>query len=308
MMENRNEWIISLDSTSDEDREINERLESSMMDTRLWNPGTITTFLLAVVMLVLAVATGSAQETAISDIADAAGRGLAIAVEADRRDAGFGDLTAEMVMVLRNRHGQESRRDIRLRTLEVDGDGDKSLSIFDRPRDVEGTAFLSFSHTTGNDDQWLYLPALSRVKRISTSNKSGPFMGSEFSYEDISSQEVDEYTYTWIRDETLDGVEMYVIERVPVDKNSGYTKLITWIDREHFRTMKVEFYDRKGSLMKTLTPEGFHQYLEQFWRPDVMNMVNHQTGKSTVLEWTNYQFQTGLSDRDFDRNALKRAR
>ena len=308
MMENRNEWIISLDSTSDEDREINERLENSMMDTRLWNPGTITTFLLAVVMLVLAVATGSAQETAISDIADAAGRGLAIAVEADRRDAGFGDLTAEMVMVLRNRHGQESRRDIRLRTLEVDGDGDKSLSIFDRPRDVEGTAFLSFSHTTGNDDQWLYLPALSRVKRISTSNKSGPFMGSEFSYEDISSQEVDEYTYTWIRDETLDGVGMYVVERVPVDKNSGYTKLITWIDREHFRTMKVEFYDRKGSLMKTLTPEGFHQYLEQFWRPDVMNMVNHQTGKSTVLDWTNYQFQTGLSDRDFDRNALKRAR
>jgi len=307
-MSKQDEWIISLDSMGDGDWEINRKLDEATMDTRIWKPGTIATLLLAVVMLALAVATGSAQETAISDIADATTRGRAIAVEADRRDAGFGDLTAEMVMVLRNRHGQESRRDIRLRTLEVDGDGDKSLSIFDRPRDVEGTAFLSFSHTTGNDDQWLYLPALSRVKRISTSNKSGPFMGSEFSYEDISSQEVDEYTYTWNRDETLDGVEMYVIERVPVDKNSGYTKLITWIDREHFRTMKVEFYDRKASLMKTLTQEGFHQYLEQFWRPDIMNMVNHQTGKSTVLEWTNYQFQTGLSDRDFDRNALKRAR
>jgi len=307
-MSKQDEWIISLDSMGDGDWEINRKLDEATMDTRIWKPGTIATLLLAVVMLALAVATGSAQETAISDIADATTRGRAIAVEADRRDAGFGDLTAEMVMVLRNRHGQESRRDIRLRTLEVDGDGDKSLSIFDRPRDVEGTAFLSFSHTTGNDDQWLYLPALSRVKRISTSNKSGPFMGSEFSYEDISSQEVDEYTYTWNRDETLDGVEMYVIERVPVDKNSGYTKLITWIDREHFRTMKVEFYDRKASLMKTLTQEGFHQYLEQFWRPDIMNMVNHQTGKSTVLEWTNYQFQTGLSDRDFDRNALKRVR
>jgi len=307
-MSKQDEWIISLDSMGDGDWEINRKLDEATMDTRIWKPGTIATLLLAVVMLALAVATGSAQETSISDIADATTRGRAIAVEADRRDAGFGDLTAEMVMVLRNRHGQESRRDIRLRTLEVDGDGDKSLSIFDRPRDVEGTAFLSFSHTTGNDDQWLYLPALSRVKRISTSNKSGPFMGSEFSYEDISSQEVDEYTYTWNRDETLDGVEMYVIERVPVDKNSGYTKLITWIDREHFRTMKVEFYDRKASLMKTLTQEGFHQYLEQFWRPDIMNMVNHQTGKSTVLEWTNYQFQTGLSDRDFDRNALKRAR
>jgi outer membrane lipoprotein-sorting protein len=279
-----------------------------MMDTKTWKPGTIATFLLALIMLALAATVGTAQETAIADPADATARGRSIAVEADRRDTGFGDLTAEMVMILRNRHGQESRRDIRLRTLEVDGDGDKSLSIFDRPRDVEGTAFLSFSHTTGNDDQWLYLPALSRVKRISTSNKSGPFMGSEFSYEDISSQEVDEYTYTWIRDEPLDGQDMYVIERVPVDKNSGYTKLVTWIDKEHFRTMKVEFYDRKGSLMKTLTHEGYHQYLEQYWRSDQMNMVNHQTGKSTVLEWTNYKFQTGLTDRDFDRNALKRAR
>ncbi len=279
-----------------------------MMDTKTWKPGTIATFLLALIMLALAATVGTAQETAIADPADATARGRSIAVEADRRDTGFGDLTAEMVMILRNRHGQESRRDIRLRTLEVDGDGDKSLSIFDRPRDVEGTAFLSFSHTTGNDDQWLYLPALSRVKRISTSNKSGPFMGSEFSYEDISSQEVDEYTYTWLRDEPLDGQDMYVIERVPVDKNSGYTKLVTWIDKEHFRTMKVEFYDRKGSLMKTLTYEGYHQYLEQYWRSDRMNMVNHQTGKSTVLEWTNYKFQTGLTDRDFDRNALKRAR
>lgn len=279
-----------------------------MMDTKTWKPGTIATFLLALIMLALAATVGTAQETAIADPADATARGRSIAVEADRRDTGFGDLSAEMVMILRNRHGQESRRDIRLRTLEVDGDGDKSLSIFDRPRDVEGTAFLSFSHTTGNDDQWLYLPALSRVKRISTSNKSGPFMGSEFSYEDISSQEVDEYTYTWLRDEPLDGQDMYVIERVPVDKNSGYTKLVTWIDKEHFRTMKVEFYDRKGSLMKTLTYEGYHQYLEQYWRSDRMNMVNHQTGKSTVLEWTNYKFQTGLTDRDFDRNALKRAR
>lgn len=279
-----------------------------MMDTKTWKPGTIATFLLALIMLALAATVGTAQETAIADPADATARGRSIAVEADRRDTGFGDLTAELVMILRNRHGQESRRDIRLRTLEVDGDGDKSLSIFDRPRDVEGTAFLSFSHTTGNDDQWLYLPALSRVKRISTSNKSGPFMGSEFSYEDISSQEVDEYTYTWLRDEPLDGQDMYVIERVPVDKNSGYTKLVTWIDKEHFRTMKVEFYDRKGSLMKTLTYEGYHQYLEQYWRSDRMNMVNHQTGKSTVLEWTNYKFQTGLTDRDFDRNALKRAR
>jgi len=94
-------------------------------------------------------------------------KGLAIAREADRRDSGFGDFTADLNMTLRNKHGQESVREIRIRTLEVEGDGDKSLSIFDTPMDVKGTAFLTFSHKQGDDDQWLYLPALKRVKRIS---------------------------------------------------------------------------------------------------------------------------------------------
>jgi hypothetical protein len=117
-------------------------------------------------------------------------RGLAIATEADRRDTGFGDYTSDVKMILKNKQGQESIREIRSRTLEVDGDGDKSLTIFDKPRDVKGTALLSFTHKEGPDDQWLYLPALKRVKRIASDNKSGPFMGSEFAYEDIASQEI----------------------------------------------------------------------------------------------------------------------
>ena len=95
-------------------------------------------------------------------------KGLAIAVEADRRDMGWVDQSADMQMSLRNRQGQGSERVIRIRTLEVLGDGDKSLTIFDTPRDVKGTAFLSFTHATEPDDQWLFLPALNRVKRISS--------------------------------------------------------------------------------------------------------------------------------------------
>ena len=128
-------------------------------------------------------------------------RGLEIATEAERRDSGFHDSTASMKMLLRNKQGQESTRDIRVRTLEQVDDGDKSLTIFDQPADVKGTAFLSFTHKTGPDDQWLYLPALKRVKRISSRNKSGPFMGSEFAYEDISSQELEKYTYKYLRDD-----------------------------------------------------------------------------------------------------------
>ena len=134
-------------------------------------------------------------------------KGLAIAIEADKRDEGFGDSTANMTMELKNKQGDTSIRYIRIKTLEVIGDGDKSMSIFDKPADVKGTAFLTFSHAIKPDEQWLYLPALKRVKRINSKNKSGPFMGSEFAYEDIASQEVEKYTYKYLRDESLNGID-----------------------------------------------------------------------------------------------------
>ena len=235
-------------------------------------------------------------------------KGLAIAEEMDHRDRGWGDQRADLVMTLRNRQGQESRRALRVSTLEVDGDGDKSLTVFDSPRDVKGTAFLSFTHAAKPDDQWLYLPALKRVKRISSANKSGPFMGSEFAYEDLASQEVDKYRYKWLRDETLDGRRTMVLERYPEYPHSGYTRQIAWIDAEMWQLVKVEFYDRKDALLKTLTMQDFQRYADRFWRPGRMRVVNHQTGKSTDLRWSGYRFGTGLSERDFDRNALKRVR
>ena len=140
------------------------------MKSRMWT----------VLVLCMAWLTASGQS--------AEDRGLEIAMEADRRDQGWGDSRADMTMVLRNRQGETSERRIRVRTLEVQGDGDKSMTIFDHPADVKGTAFLSHTHATEADDQWLYLPALKRVKRIASANKSGPFVGSEFAYEDISSQ------------------------------------------------------------------------------------------------------------------------
>jgi hypothetical protein len=236
-------------------------------------------------------------------------KGLVISKEADRRDAGFENSFADMRMVLKNKHGQESVRKIRVRTLEVEGDGDKSLTIFDTPKDVKGTAFLTFTHKAGDDDQWLYLPALKRIKRISSRNKSGSFVGSEFAYEDISSPEVEKYTYRWIRDEVYDSQECFVVERYPVDKkNSGYTRQVAWIDKNEYRTLKVNYFDRKNSHLKTLTFTGYKKYLDKYWRPDEMNMINLQTGKSTQLVFTNYKFRTGLKDRDFNKNSLKRAR
>lgn len=255
---------------------------------------------------VAAVVVGLLPFTLVAETAEE--KGLAIAVEADKRDEGFGDSTANMTMELRNKQGDSSTRYIRIKTLEVIGDGDKSMSIFDEPADVKGTAFLTFSHAIKPDEQWLYLPALKRVKRINSKNKSGPFMGSEFAYEDIASQEVEKYTYKYLRDETLNGIDCYVIERYPAYEHSGYTRQVVWINKAEYRPEKVVFYDRKNSLLKTLTYDGYQQYLDKFWRADQMYMENHQTGKSTMLTWSDYQFRTGLEDRDFNKNSLKRAK
>lgn len=235
-------------------------------------------------------------------------KGLRIANEMDKQDSGFVDSVAKLTMELKNKQGDTSLREVRLKTLEVAGDGDKSLSIFDTPKDVKGTAFLTFSHSKKPDEQWLYLPSLKRVKKISSRNKSGPFMGSEFAFEDMASQEVDKYTYKYLKDEITNGVDCYVIERIPAYKNSGYKRLISWINKKDLRPEKIVFYDRKDSILKTLTFSDYKQYLNQYWRADKMFMENHQTGKSTTLSWKTYQFKTGLESTDFTRNSLKRAR
>jgi len=233
-------------------------------------------------------------------------RGLEIAQAAKAYDKGFTDFTANMIMTLKNKAGKTSTRNIRIKSLEVEGDGDKSLSIFDQPADVKGTAMLTFSHGLEPDDQWLYLPALKKVKRISSRNKSGPFMGSTFAFEDLGSQEIEKYSYKLLREEACGDWQCYVIERKPEYKHSGYTSQTAWIDKEAYRLVKVDYYDRKKALLKTLTTGDFQQYLGHYWRPGKMDMVNHLTGKSTLLEWVGYQFQTGLTERDFRSQSLKR--
>ena len=166
-------------------------------------------------------------------------KGLEIAIEADKRDSGFADVSSALTMTLKNANGDTSIRKMRSKTLEVKGDGDKGLTIFDKPADVKGTAFLSFTHILESDDQWLYLPALKRVKRISSKNKSGPFMGSEFAFEDLSSREVEKYSYLYVKDETIDGEDAFVIEARPNYKYSGYTRSLVWISKEKYQPLKI---------------------------------------------------------------------
>ena len=273
------------------------------MATALFLPRSALPFLTSIVLVCPGVAAVPPGAGATPEEA-----GLKIAQDARAREEGFGNFTAQQTMVLRNKHGQESRRQLRIKILEVPEDGDKSLFVFDEPRDVRGTALLVHAHRESADDQWLYLPALKRVKRISSSNRSGSFMGSEFAYEDLTAQAVEKFTYRYLRDEPCGDSTCTVTGRFPVDRKSGYSRQTVWRDKDELRVRKVEYFDRKDAHLKTLTLEDYEQYLDRYWRAATMTMENHLTGKSTVLTWTDFQFQTDLDERDFTRTGLKRAR
>ena len=261
---------------------------------------TLTTLPIAL-LLTTALSTVALAQTAEE-------RGLEIATKVNANNDDFKDSTASMTMTLINRSGKKSVRRMRSRILEVVGDGDKSMTIFEEPADVKGTASLTYSHSVKPDEQWLFLPALKRVKRISSKNKTGAFMGSEFAFEDIGSQEVEKYTYKHLGDEDLDGTAVHKIEAVPAYKHSGYTRVLNYIEQDRMLTLKTEFFDRKNELLKTLTATNYEHYNGAHWRANRLEMVNSQTGKSTILEFSDYQFETGLKDRDFSSNALKKLR
>ena len=219
--------------------------------------------------------------------------------------SGFEDSSADMIMTLINANAQKRERQMKMIILENES-GDKSLMTFLSPADVKGTKFLNYEHINKDDDQWLYLPALKRVKRIASKNKSGSFMGSEFSYEDLSSFSIEKYSFKGEAELlTLDGKETYKGDRIPISKTSGYTKQISWVDAKSFLIKKVQYYDRKRELLKTAIFEDYKK-ISGVWRIGKMTMTNHQNDKKTILIWKNETIKNGLKERNFHKRVLKK--
>ncbi|PSU47690.1 outer membrane lipoprotein-sorting protein [Photobacterium frigidiphilum] len=233
-------------------------------------------------------------------------KGQKIAQQVKDQEKGFNGTWVSATMILRNAAGNESTRQLSIKTLEVENDGDKSIIVFDTPKDIRNTKLLSWTHALESDEQWLYLPALKRTKRISSKNKSGPFVGSEFAYEDLSSQEIEKYTYQYLGEDILDGKPQLIIERIPTFSNSGYSKQIVWVDEKDLIFTKIDFYDRKDTHLKTLSLNNYQKYLNKFWRAHKLEMINIQTGKSTTLNWGEYTFTNNFSDNDFTPAILRR--
>lgn len=244
---------------------------------------------------------------------DAQKKGWEIAQAIEDRDLGFGDSQAKVKMVMVDETGTETIREFEFKRLEVEKQGDKSLIKFVFPADIRGTALLTHPQDSKDDDQWLYLPGINRTKRIQSRNKSGAFVGSEFSFEDMADKSLDEFSYQFVRTEscqTQNKAFKYdaicdVIERVPVDKTSGYSKQIVWADQEEHRIVRIDFYDRKETLLKTMLSSEFELFDEHYWRPKNVDMLNAQSGRKTRLHYVDITFSNGLSERDLSRRSLR---
>jgi hypothetical protein len=232
--------------------------------------------------------------------------GREIAEQADATQRGFVDESVATTMYLINAREDTVVRELKNLTIERENSEDYSLIQFLNPPDVRGTGLLTYQNPRGDDQQWLYLPELRRVKKISSRNKSGAFMGSEFAYEDITNNMLEKFEYTLLGEEEYEGKMCYVVDRVPTYENSGYTKIKTWYERDRFLFVRAEYTDRKNSLLKVLTLHGWKQYESGTWRADRMVMENLQTKKKSILIFGDRRMDVGLEESQFNQRNLQR--
>ncbi|WP_455379345.1 outer membrane lipoprotein-sorting protein [Petrachloros mirabilis] len=196
----------------------------------------------------------------------------------------------ESTMTLINDKGQERVRKSRSVTVLQPNGIDSTIMIrFLYPGDIEGTGYLQIQHSDGEDDMWIYLPALKKVRRLVANNKRDSFVGSDFSYGDILLPVVDTYTHRLLPDEMLDGEECWVLESLPateeIEKDYGYSKRIAWVRKSNFMEKKVVYYDTASRLLKTqIVPDVTEvEPVNHKWWALRREVVNHQTGHRTIL-------------------------
>lgn len=266
--------------------------------------------LLATALLsAVAAATLHNPARAQSAAADSASlKGRQIAQEAWSRERGFQNYRVTMEMVLSDKRGQSSTRHLRAAVAETPSDGFRSLMMFNSPADIRGTAFLNHAHPTRLDDQWLYLPSIKRTKRIATESRAGSFMSSEFAFEDMTTQELEKYSYRYLGADKVIDRAAHKVERVPLYEGSGYTRQVVWFDEERHVALQADYYDRRNERLKTLTLGNYKLFAGKFWKPETMTMVNHLNGKSTVIKFTGYEFGTSLAEAEMDPQRLEYVR
>jgi hypothetical protein len=193
----------------------------------------------------------------------------------------------EQVMVLVDKHNNKEQRRLRWFSKEVKEGEYRYLIVFDQPDAIQGTALLTWDHDEGESEQWIFLPAQKRMQRIAQGSKKGYFVGTDFTYEDLEPEDLDNFTFTVIREEDLDDSGCWVIEAVPANQTtaqqSGYKKRLLWVRKDIYLTMKIEFYNQQNILVKTQTNHEPVNIKESLWRCNKVLMSNQKTAHKTLM-------------------------
>ncbi|MGC9513928.1 MAG: outer membrane lipoprotein-sorting protein [Fidelibacterota bacterium] len=213
------------------------------------------------------------------------------------------DMQGELTMTLTNKQGETRVRTLK-QYIKYGNEMDKKIMFFQSPADVRGTSFMNWSYADGrDDDQWIYLPALKRTKRISSDGKSDYFMGSDFTYDDLGDRHPNEDTHTLLREETLDGKACWVVESIPKEEDYMYSKTVTWVMKDNYLGLRREFYDEDGDLLKILTIKKFDN-IDGFWTILETDMKNVQKDHKTNMAFNNVQINQGIPDSRFTERSM----
>jgi len=211
------------------------------------------------------------------------------------------------IMLLVDKDNNQERRQVRRHAKEMEKDLHRYLVVFLSPGDVKGTALLTWEQKGRENDQWLYLPAQKKMQRIAKGSKKNYFMGTDFTYEDMEPEDIDNFNYTVLRTEQVnhDGKdhECYVVQAVPANeekaRESGYSKRIMWIEKKNLITLKGEFYDRRERLQKTQTNHEMENIEGTVWRPKKTLMTHHEKNHKTLTGVTARKINTAIDDSVF---------
>ena len=213
------------------------------------------------------------------------------------------DTTSQTTMTLTNKSGQQRvRKTFGTTKLEPNGIDNKRMTRFLEPTDVKGTVSLLSEHSDKDDDIWIYLPSIKKVRRLVSSNKKDSFVGTDFSYGDVIGHKVNEWTHKIIKEEDVDGKAAYVIESLPRDASikasSGYSKRVNWIQKDNFVTLKGMAYDEAGELVKESHFSHFKNIdpAKGKWQAGELKVTNVQTEHNTVIKIDSFQVNTGVKD------------
>ena len=206
----------------------------------------------------------------------------------------------------------DAKGNTRSRTLNMAskkfGDVTKMMMIFTDPADVKGTSILIFDYEDRADEMWIYMPALKKTRRVVSNEKGKNFMGSEFTNADMSKPNIDDFDYKIISSENINGRACHVIEATPVSKeatlSNGFSKKVSYIDKDNFLCYKIEYYDLKNKLLKTQIIGDYRPVEGGNYFYYEMEMKNEQNGRKSVLKTDKFKAQSQMSEAQFSSSNL----